>query len=322
MKPREGLHVVLGGSGGVGSAIARLLAQESVLVRAINRSGKIPFLPRRIQVAAAEAVVKETLRPVCDNAAVIYHCIHPSRDYGLLIPITRHIVDIAAETGALLVVAGNMWPYGLASEALTEDLPIKPRETNGRIYAQMNGIVITALAENRIRATMGRVAHCYGPYVRRDWPGTDFAAALDNKPNSIVGDPDAPHTYTYIDDFARGLITLGAADEAIGKIWHIPSPGPISMREFLSIMYEEMHQEFRLRRRNIALLLLRSLVNQEADRLREMRYQFEKPFIVDAGRYEAAFGAHPIPHSEGIRRTLDWAIRLEDQARKAAMSQQ
>jgi nucleoside-diphosphate-sugar epimerase len=321
MKPREGLHVVLGGSGGVGSTVARLLAQESVVVRAVNRSGKIPFLPRRIEVAAAEAVVKETLRPVCGNATVIYHCIHPTRDFGLLVPITRHIVEIVAETGALLVMAGNMWPYGHVSGSLSEDLPLKPRGSNSRIYAQVNDIVMKAVSENRIKATIGRVAHCYGPYVRREWPGTDFAAALDAKPNPIVGDPDAPHTYTYIDDFARGLITLAAADEAIGKVWHVPSPSPISMREFLTIMYEELHQEVSLRRRNIALLWLRSLVNQEANRLWEMRYQFEHPFTVDSGRYEAAFGAHPVPHSEGIRRMLDWASRLEDQARKAASSE-
>ncbi|MFO7661594.1 MAG: hypothetical protein R6X18_03265, partial [Chloroflexota bacterium] len=83
---------------------------------------------------------------------------------------------------------------------------------------------------------------------------------------------------------------------------------------------EELHQEVSLRRRNLALLWLRSLVNEEAHRLWEMRYQFEHPFIVDSSRYEAAFGAHPIPHSEGIRRMLDWAIRLEDQAREAATS--
>lgn len=321
MVPREGLHVVLGGSGGVGSAVARLLAEESVAVRAVNRSGNIPYLPRRIQVMAAEAVVKETLRPVCAGASVIYHCIHPHRDFDLLVAITRHVVEIAGETGALLVMPGNMWPYGPVDRPISEDMPYRPTGVNGRVYIRASEIVSQAAAAGRIQAVIGRAAHCYGPFVRRQWPGTDFAAALLGKPNQVVGDPDAPHSFSYVDDFARGLIRLGSEPDAAGKTWHIPGPAPISLREFLTLMYADLRLEPKMKRVNTAVLLLKSLVNQEWDRLREMRYQFEKPFVVDARRFEAAFGVpHATPHTEGIRRTLDWYRRLEEQARTAAMA--
>lgn len=318
VSPREGLHVVLGGSGGVGSAVARLLAQESVAVRAVNRTGKIPFLPRRIQVMGAEAVVKETLRPVCAEAAVIYHCIHPTRDYGLLVPITRHIVEIAEETGALLVMAGNMWPYGRVTGPMSEDTPFRPTGANGRVYIQASQTVSEAVAAGRIQAVIGRVAHCYGPFVRRHWPGTDFAAALTGKPNTIVGDADALHSYIYIDDFARGLIRLASEAGAVGKVWHIPAPPHISMREFLTLMYADLRLELKMKKQPTWNLLLKSVIDQESDRLREMRYQFETPFVVDASRYEVAFGTHTTPHTEGIRRTLDWYVHLEEQARAAA----
>lgn len=320
MAAPEGLHVILGGSGGVGSAVARLLAQERVAVRAVNRSGKIPFLPRRIQVMGAEAIVKETLRPVCDGAAVIYHCIHPTRDYELLVPITRHIVDIAAEIGALLVMAGNMWPYGPVNGPITEDLPYRRTGTTGRVYIEVSEIVSRAVAEGRIRAIMGRAAHCYGPFVRRDWPGTDFNAAMLAKPNSVVGDLDAPHSFIFVEDFARGLISLATDAESVGKVWHIAGPKPVSIREFLNLMYAELRMETGIQKRSDIALFLRSLVNQEAHRLREMRYQFDHPFVVDGGRFEAKFDWRPTPHAEGIRRTFDYLYRLEAELKKTALT--
>ncbi len=43
----------------------------------------------------------------------------------------------------------------------------------------------------------------------------------------------------------------------------------------------------------------------------EIVYQFERPFVVDSGKYERAFGGSgAIPYREGIRRTLDWYRRV------------
>ena len=42
----------------------------------------------------------------------------------------------------------------------------------------------------------------------------------------------------------------------------------------------------------------------------EMVYQFERPFVVDSGKYASAFDASgATPYREGIRRTLDWYRR-------------
>lgn len=41
--------------------------------------------------------------------------------------------------------------------------------------------------------------------------------------------------------------------------------------------------------------------------LNETLYQFERPFISDASKFERAFGPFvPTPHREAVRRTVDW----------------
>lgn len=310
---------MLGGSGSVGSAVVRLLMERPVALRAVNRSGRIPFLPSRVPVVAAAAIAPDSLRRAVAGAAVIYHCIHPSRDYGLLVPITRHVIDAAAEAGALLVVAGNMAPYGPADGPLGEDAPLRPVGAIGRVHQAAAALVAEAHATGRVRAVIGRAAHCYGLYSRHVWPGVDFEAALRGRPTLVIGDVDAPHSYIYVDDFARGLVALAGREEAWGKVWHIPGAPALPVREFIALVYAEAGSESHLRRRGRVGLTVRSAVSQEADWLRQMMHQFDRPFVVDGSRFTSAFGAQPTPHREGIRRTMEWHRRRQSEARAAAL---
>ena len=53
----------------------------------------------------------------------------------------------------------------------------------------------------------------------------------------------------------------------------------------------------------------------------EMVYQFEKPFVVDSGKYASAFGGSgATPYREGIRRTVDWHRRDSPSAGSARVS--
>jgi hypothetical protein len=44
--------------------------------------------------------------------------------------------------------------------------------------------------------------------------------------------------------------------------------------------------------------------------LSETLYQFERPFVSDASKFQGAFGPfEPTPHPVAVRRTLDWFRR-------------
>jgi nucleoside-diphosphate-sugar epimerase len=39
----------------------------------------------------------------------------------------------------------------------------------------------------------------------------------------------------------------------------------------------------------------------------ELMYQYERPFVMDAGKFEAAFGPFAVtPHEDALRTTLEW----------------
>jgi hypothetical protein len=49
-----------------------------------------------------------------------------------------------------------------------------------------------------------------------------------------------------------------------------------------------------------------ALVNPTMRAVKERLYQTERPFVVDHGKFERAFGATPTPHPQALERTLEW----------------
>jgi nucleoside-diphosphate-sugar epimerase len=133
-----------------------------------------------------------------------------------------------------------------------------------------------------------------------------FARAVADKPAQVLGDPDAPHTVTYIEDFARALVTLGEQDEALGNIWHVPNAEAVSMRKFAEMVFGELGRPPRLRVAPGWGLALASMFNPTLRAVREQLYQSEHPWIVDSGRFEQTFGWRATPLPEAIHATVDW----------------
>jgi len=42
---------------------------------------------------------------------------------------------------------------------------------------------------------------------------------------------------TYLDDFARALVTLGEREEALGHVWHVPNREAVPMRRFIEMVF-------------------------------------------------------------------------------------
>jgi len=72
----EKFHVVVGASGGSGSALVRELTGRNRQVRAVNRSGRAT-VPPGVEVVAADATEPDRMWEVCRGAAVVYNAINP-----------------------------------------------------------------------------------------------------------------------------------------------------------------------------------------------------------------------------------------------------
>jgi nucleoside-diphosphate-sugar epimerase len=177
--------------------------------------------------------------------------------------------------------------------------------------------LLDAHRSGRVQATIGRASDYYGPRGLESTAGERlFEPALQGKPAQLLGDPDQPHTLTYLPDFARGLVELGLRDEAIGEVWHVPSAETITMREFASLVFAAAGHPMRLQVVPPLLLRLLAVVSGTMRAVREQQYQREAPWIVDHSKFAAAFGGCVTPHAEAVDATVEWyARRLHDRAR-------
>ena len=168
-------------------------------------------------------------------------------------------------------------------------------------------MLLEAHADGKLRATIGRGSDFFGPHALNSNVGERvFGRLLAGKPAQVLGDPDVPHTVTFIDDFARGLITLGSHDEAFGQVWHVPSAETVTVRRFVELIAEQTGGPARLRATPSWLLALGGLFNPDIRAVREVPYLSQYPWVVDHSKFDHAFGASPTPHPEAIGATLEW----------------
>jgi nucleoside-diphosphate-sugar epimerase len=240
---------------------------------------------------------------------VVYNCVHPSpgEDYQRFVTMARNIIGGAETAGAKLILAASVYPYGKVDRPMTEDMPARPVEPTGVLHAKGVELALDAHAQGRVKVAVGRSSNYFGPKAGRSYAGDlIFNNALSAEPAMVIGNVDKRHTYTYVDDFANGLITLGDREEALGEIWHVPSAETISTRQFIEMVYSEAGQETKIRAGTRIPLFFMSLFDSKMKFALQVLYQFDRPFIVDHSKFEKAFGANPTPHLEGMQRTLDW----------------
>lgn len=302
------LYVVIG-SGPAGAATARLLAEEGHAVRVVTRSGRSP--EPGIEHIALDATDSKRLSESAQGAAAIINCAGPpyprwASDWP---PLAASVCAAAEATGVVLVMLGNLYGYGPVDGPLTEDLPLAATGPKGRVRAAVWEQTQKLHEQGRIQAVELRASDFFGPGVTDGGhlAGRVMPALLRGKPVSTLGDPDAPHSWSYLPDVARALVEVAGEERAWGRAWHVPTRPALSVREMVGRLAAQSGTgPVAVRRLPPAVLGVGSLVSPLLRELKEIRYQFDHPFIVDSSAYEAAFKVRATPLDEQIKTTVDW----------------
>jgi nucleoside-diphosphate-sugar epimerase len=306
------LHVVLGAAGGTGSAVVGELVARGLTVRAVTRSGAAD-LPAGIEQAAADVATPEGARRACAGATVVYHCAQPgyTKWVELFPSLTRSVLDGTADAGAKLVFADNLYVYGPPDGPMTEETPQRAQGKKGRVRIEMAAAILQAHAEGRQRCTIGRSSDYYGPRGTTSTVGDNLMKPLlRGKRARWLGSLDQPHTLNYLEDMARALVTLGEREEADGQVWHLPAAEPLTGRQFLTLTYGAAGLPSKVGVASRPMIRVIGVFNPLVRELNETLYQFERPFVSDASKFQRAFGPfEPTPHPEAVRRTVEWFRR-------------
>ena len=303
------LHVVFG-AGQVGRALAAHLAGLGLAVRVVSRH-RPTALPGGADWRAADAADAEAAADAAKGASVIYQCLNapytqwPER----FPPLQRGVLAAAERTGALLVSLENLYGYGpTGGRPMTEDLPLAATTVKGRTRAAMTAELLAAAAAGRARIAIGRASDFFGPGVTEGSTLGErvFGNALAGRRADFIGNPDLPHTYSYVPDIAAGLSTLGTDARAAGQVWHLPGPQTVTTRALLEVVAAEVGHPVAVRSLSKLAVRALGLINPTIRALAETAYQFDQPFVLDTTKYEAAFGPAGTPLPAAIAATITW----------------
>ena len=308
MSDNSELHVVFG-TGPVGLAVMDDLVGKGKRVRMVNRRGRAR-VPEGVEVVGGDAAAPSFTREASEGASVVYFALNPpyTRWAELFPPLQAGVIEGAAGAGAKLIAVENLYMYGLTGgRPLTEDLPHAPNTRKGAVRARMAEELMEAHASGKVRVATGRASDFFGLRVLVSAAGEQvFGRAVQGKGSQVAGDPDQPHTYTYMPDIGRGLVVLGEREEALGEAWHLPSPETVTTREFVRAIFEEADRPPRVQVAPKILLRAIGLFNPGIRETIEMLYEFEEPFVVDHSKFERAFGDHATPLEKAIGDTVRW----------------
>jgi len=300
-------HLVVG-AGPVGRHVAALLAARGSDVTVVTRSGRDTGVAG-VAHAAVDASDADALARAADGADVLYNCANPG-DYTqwerAWPPLAAAFLSAAERTGAVYAITGNLYPYGPVDGPMTEDLPDAATDHKGRLRARLWADARQAFDDGRLRGAVEvRASDYLGPgvggngHVSRVLP-----TALRGRRVTMMGRTDLPHTFTDVGDVARTLVAAAEDPGSHGRTWHVPSVAPRTQaRALADVLAAAGHPPVRvgsLRGPSLAAAAAFSPLLRE---LRELIYQWERPYVLDDSAARARWGIEPTPWEEVCRRT-------------------
>jgi nucleoside-diphosphate-sugar epimerase len=306
----EPLHVILG-AGQIGTRVAKLLTESGQRVRLVQRSRAANQLPL-VDHVSGDIKDLDFAEQVTRGATVVYDCMNPPYHEWpeLLLPIARGALHGATRAGAKLVALDCLYMYGKPQGPMNEDSPLEPSSKKGALRVELARERLSAHARGDLTLAIGRASDFFGealPYSC--WSDRFFERLYAGKPGECMGDPDMPHSYTYAGDVARALVTLGASDEANGKVWHLPTAPAESTRSLTRRLGRELGLDADVTRVPRWLLGAAGLFSPFLREVREMTYQWEVPFVMDDTRFRETFGYGATAVNEQVERVAAWAKR-------------
>ncbi|RKP48074.1 NAD-dependent epimerase/dehydratase family protein [Cohnella endophytica] len=288
-------------------SVMKELVKNGEQVKMVSSSGKAA-VHRGVLLEKADLMDGAQAARVMKDVRIVYHCAQPAyhKWENLFARMQNNIVEGALAAEAKLVVAENLYMYGFVKGSIHEQLPDAPISKKGKIRAELSQRLKQLHRDGVLQVAIGRGSDFFGPTVRNSSVGGRFFQPIaEGKPCSVLGNPDKKHTYTFIDDFGKALVTLGNHEDAFGQVWHVPNADTVTPRQFAEMAYRIVGKPVKVKSMGKSMLRLGGLFIPEARESVEMMYQFDNDFIVDSRKFSERFGVTATPMEQALAQTLE-----------------
>lgn len=304
------IALILGATGGIGSAVAKILVARGWQVRGLTRD------PERARAVnnAVEWVAGDAMRPedVCRAAAgssLILHAVSPAGYVNwdtLAMPMLEATIAAAKQTGAMILLPGNIYNYGPdAFPLLKPDAPQNPQTPKGRVRVEMERRLEQVSAEG-VAVLIVRAGDFIGPAPANSWFRQAMVKA--GKPVTAMSHPSASgigHSWAYVPDLAETMVRLVERRNDLPRFarYHFEGIWDHDGEQLVQATARVTGRTIRRGRVPWMLLKIGGLFSPLLRELVAMRYLWSEPLKLDNSTLVAVLGEEP-------RTDLDEVVRV------------
>ena len=303
--------IVIAGAGPVGRTTAELLAATGHDVVVVSRSNPAG-LPVGVKHVALDASNAEALAKLAQGARAIVNAVNPpytswTTDWP---PLAAAFQRAAEVSGAALVTMSNLYAYGPVAKPMEPNTPLNAKGPKGKVRAKMWLDTKAAHDEGRIQAVEVRAGDFFGPRVTDASMGDRVVPKLLlGKKVQLIGRDDVVHGFAYMPDVAATISAVIEDDASWGRVWHAPAVH-VTQRQLIEAFAGAAAMPVpKISTFPSTALKILGLVVPILRELREVEYQFTKPFVVDSSETASHFGLSATATATAAEGTVDYFTR-------------
>ncbi len=297
---------VVFGSGAVGRPIIEMLVGRGDRVRVAQRS-RPEGLPADVEHVRCDVLDSDAVAQAVEGAAQVVLAVgfpYDARVWRTAWTRTMaNLLAACATAKARLVFIDNLYQLGPKSEPRHEDMALSDAGEKAAILAEVTRLWQAARSSVRVAAL--RCPDFYGPGVGNSHLGAFALGELaKGRPAQLLVPPDMLHDFAYVPDIARAAVTLlDAPDDAFGQAWNMPCAPTRSPRDLLAIGAATLHRKLRIWAVPLWLMRPLGLVYRMAREVVDVAFTWDRPYLVDGGKFTRRFGFVVTPFEVGMMTT-------------------
>ncbi len=304
--------LVIGATGGVGSAVAKVLLARGWRVKALNRN------PERAATGdlkgadwiRGDAMSTKDVVAAAQGVQLIVHAANPPgyKDWDkLIIPMMESSIAAAKASGARILLPGNVYNYGPdAGAVVTEASPEHPETRKGKLRVEME----RRLQASGVRTLIVRAGDFFGPGITTNsWFGQMVTPGKPVRRAVYPGVRGVGHAWAYLPDLAETMVRLVEQEDRLepqavfnfGGHWF--ERGEDMAQAILRVAERP---ERKVDGFPWPLVVLASPAVPMFREILEMRYLWRRPLRLDNRKLVAFLGEEPhTPLDRAVARALD-----------------
>ncbi|MDN3669842.1 NAD-dependent epimerase/dehydratase family protein [Echinicola jeungdonensis] len=305
------MQTILGSGGIIGTLLAQELRTYTDKIRLVSRNPKV--VNSSDETKSANLLQAQEVMEAVAGSEIVYLTVGFEFNTALwqkIWPLAiKNVIEACSAHQCKLVFFDNVFMYDpFHLNPMTENTPVNPSSKKGKVRAIIAKMVMDAVENGKINALIARSADFYGPGTKKKGLLNELVFLPLAKGNNAkwIASSYQPHSFTFTPDAGKATALLGNTPEAFNQIWHLPTAGnPPTGKEWVYMIAEEMGAQPSLQVIYKWIFHLASPFSPLMREVKEMLYQYDRPYVFDSSKFEKQFYFKPTSYLDGIRKILE-----------------